>query len=237
MPLLVLAPLLALAEISFGGQTRFIMSTEHSRKTVEIANHEDRDNLVQIDLEWGDGRAGELPVVVSQPLLLISPRGKKILDILYAGEGLPDDRESFFLLNVLEVPMAASEPNVLQLTLRHRMKLFYRPKLPSSLEDATAGLRWRLDMASASPLMADNPSPYYLTLTDLQAFDAHGQACGLVLEHMMLMPFSAQSPQLPGCSGTVARIDFQVVSDTGRPRPYRAFVQAGADARGVPLPQ
>ncbi|CDL40775.1 Pi-fimbriae chaperone protein [Citrobacter freundii] len=40
---------------------------------------------------------------------------------------LPQDRESLFYLNVREIPPKPDKPNVLQLAMQSRIKLFYRP--------------------------------------------------------------------------------------------------------------
>jgi chaperone protein EcpD len=59
---------------------------------------------------------------------------------------VPQDRESVFWLNVLEIPpKPVGKANHIQLTVRSRLKLFYRPAgLAGSPKAAVAQLRWRL---------------------------------------------------------------------------------------------
>ncbi|TOL40502.1 molecular chaperone, partial [Vibrio parahaemolyticus] len=41
---------------------------------------------------------------------------------------LPQDRESVYYFNLREIPPKSDKPNVLQLALQSKIKLFYRPK-------------------------------------------------------------------------------------------------------------
>ncbi|PJI52023.1 molecular chaperone EcpD, partial [Methylobacterium radiotolerans] len=57
---------------------------------------------------------------------------------MHTGEPMPQDKESVFWLNVLEIPPKdKANQNLLQMAFRSRIKLFYRPAgLKGKAEDA-----------------------------------------------------------------------------------------------------
>ncbi|MDA3276079.1 molecular chaperone [Pseudomonas aeruginosa] len=225
------APLSAFADISFDGKNRFVMSGQ--RLSVTLVNEEGQAALARIALEWGDGASErELPMVVSKPLLRISPNARTTVEILYQGQGLPLDRESYFLLSVLDVPTKPQVENVMQVALQHHFKLFYRPALKSTHEQAMSALSWELDSAGER-LQAVNAAPYYLTLSDIQAYGEGGQDCGKPLDHVMLPPYSATPVRLPDCS-VISKLNYAVVSDAGNQRPFRTTLRSGARSGAVP---
>lgn len=47
--------------------------------------------------------------------------------LIFTGKGLPKDRESLFLFNILEIPSINSDnENHLQIAVKSKLKLFYR---------------------------------------------------------------------------------------------------------------
>ncbi|WP_162873694.1 fimbrial biogenesis chaperone, partial [Klebsiella pneumoniae] len=50
-----------------------------------------------------------------------------VLRFIYSGNGLPQDKETLLWINVQEIPPAPKQENVLQVAVRTRIKLFYRP--------------------------------------------------------------------------------------------------------------
>lgn len=215
---IVFYPTLSTAHISFDDKNRFIMSG--NRMSVNIVNDGVDAALAEVSVSWGDSKNVDyVPLVVSNPLLKIPAGGRASVNILYQGEGLPKDRESYMLLNILDVPTAPHEPNNLQIALRHRLKLLYRPPLKETLDDAMANLGWKL-LGNGDQIAANNPSPYYLTLTDIEITDQNHRICGEPIEHLMISPFSSTSLEIPNCSP--ASLRFGIVSDAGNMRPYQA---------------
>ncbi|RQS09805.1 molecular chaperone [Burkholderia sp. Bp9002] len=225
-------PTTAAADLAFNGQNRFIM--KGSRMTVPITNQGNAPALAQISLDWGDAnRSGSLPFMIDKPLLRLEPGRTGTVEIYYQGDGLPADRESYVLLNVLDVPEAPRNNNVLQIALRHRFKLLYRPKLKQTTDEAIAELTWELQ-GQGTPLRADNPSPYYLTLSDIEIIGTDGQSCGKPIEHLMLPPFSHHIFDTVTCSADSLR--YRLVSDGGNMRPYQTPLAAGNKRHGVLQP-
>lgn len=221
----------ARADLSFDGKNRFIMTGQ--RMAVTLANDGSTAALAEVSLDWG-APASEtsplLPLAISKPLLRIDAGKKANVEVFYQGAGLPTDRETYLLLSVLDVPPAAKTPHSMTVALRHRFKLLYRPALKSTLDEAMAGLSWEVQKETQGRLIADNPSPYYLTLSDIEATGANGQRCGQPIEHLMLPPFSAQPVDIPACQPT--SLHYQIVSDAGNLRPYGATLSAEKKSHG-----
>lgn len=224
----------AWAELSFEGRNRFFLSGV--RAPVAIVNEGDAPALVQVSLAWGEGDADLdriLPIAVSKPLLRIAPGGRASTELFYQGEGLPQDRESYFVLSVLDVPPAARQENHLQLAYRHHFKLFYRPALATTPDEAIVRLAWEMSTeAEGGRVTAHNPSPYYLTLSEVALVAAAGGDCGPAVEHLMLPPFSSRLLITADCGP--ARVYYRWVSDGGHRRPHAAFLSPGVRSHGGP---
>lgn len=87
---------------------------------------------------------------------------------------LPHDRESLFYFNLRKIPPHSSEPNVMQIALQTKIKLFYRPAA-IALEQNTV---WRGQLRSVwreqlrltrttAGYRIKNPTPYFITVIDL----------------------------------------------------------------------
>lgn len=145
------------ADLSFDGQNRFVMKGK--RLPITLVNEGKEPALAEISLDWGtDGKGQALPFAVSRPLLRLGAGQRAKVEVLYQGQGLPTERETYLLLSVLDVPHATGKGDALQIALRHRFKLFYRPSLKATVEQAMAGLTWSYD-PEGSP-RTRNPSPY-----------------------------------------------------------------------------
>lgn len=144
------------ADLSFDGQNRFVMKGK--RLPITLVNEGKEPALAEISLDWGTNGKGQAPpFAVSRPLLRLGAGQRAKVEVLYQGQGLPTDRETYLLLSVLDVPHAPSAPETLQIALRHRFKLFYRPPLEATVEQANQGVTWTLG-TSGKP-KARNPSP------------------------------------------------------------------------------
>ena len=83
----------------------------------------------------------KFPSFLTPPLFRLDPTKVQSLRLVYTRDPLPEDRESLFWLNVLDVPPRAATnpdlPNQLELAFKHRMKVFFRPpSLAGSAADA-----------------------------------------------------------------------------------------------------
>lgn len=159
---------------------------------------------------WVDsGEPGDkTPFIVTPPLFRINPGEENMLRIVRTGGSLPQDRESVFWLNVKSIPATDdSKPrtNVLQVVVKSRLKLFYRP---AGLEGQPETAYHQLSVArSGNRLTLSNPTPYYVTLFTLKV---DGQE---IKEADMVPPKGSANFTLP--SASVSTVAWQAISDYG----------------------
>ena len=109
-PVLAFALLLtqaAAASVIING-TRVVYPGNEREVTVKLDNHGTSPALVQAWLDDGDPKVtpenSDAPFVLTPPISRIEPHKGQTLRLMYTGKPLPQDRESVFWLNVLEVP-------------------------------------------------------------------------------------------------------------------------------------
>jgi len=159
--------------------------------------------LLQVWLDSGDADqppgSEDIPFILNPAVTRMDPGNGQTVRILRVGDGLPQDRESLFWFNTLEVPPAPSaetlaNDNILRFSVRGRFKLFYRPKgLPSSPAQAAGGLRFSLHEPLADgrvQVRIHNPSPYHVTLSRLEL-----RRAGEPADAPALLAFNHQSNQ------------------------------------------
>lgn len=113
----------ATASISLSA-TRVVFDGAHKEANVIVRNG-NQEVLVQSWVDAGD--RAQAPFAITPPLARVLPKQEQLLRILYEGQGLPTDRESVVWLNVQEIPQASTQANTLQLAVRQRIKIFFRP--------------------------------------------------------------------------------------------------------------
>jgi P pilus assembly chaperone PapD len=219
------------AELDFDGRNRFLFEEGEKRLSIVISNQGKYPTLAQTSLGWGDGRKAELPLALNKPMLVIQPGEKGAIEIFYEGSGFPNDRESYLLLSVLDLSQAPREPNTIQVALLHHFKLFFRPKLKQTVLHAIANINWKMQAGANSPTI-DNPSPYFITLSDIGLVDQAGQKCGEVVDHLMVAPFSQSTLTVVGCKSTPREAHYQYVTDSGNLRPYQVQLSSGTASLG-----
>lgn len=154
--------------------TRVIFPAQAKEVTVPLTNHSSKPVLVQSWLDNGD--AASDPALTATPFIIIPPvtridggKSQTLRLLAINTSALPRDKESVFWLNVLDVPVkpAAEDKNRLQVALRSRVKLFFRPeKLPGTPEKAAKELVWR---SGDRGLTVTNSSGWYVSLVSVTA--------------------------------------------------------------------
>ncbi|MGE8453394.1 MAG: molecular chaperone [Pseudomonadales bacterium] len=220
------------AELDFDGRNRFIFDASAKRLSIVISNRGEHSTLAQSSLAWGDGHAAEIPLALNKPMQVIQPGQKGAVEVFYEGSGFPSDRESYLLLSVLDLSQAPRDPNTVQVALLHHFKLFFRPKLQQTTQEAIASLKWDMRENLAQPIV-DNPSPYFITLSDIELMDHANKPCGQVVDHLMVGPFSQIALPDSGCKTPVRSAHYNYVTDIGNMRPYVAQFSLGAAGVGV----
>jgi len=165
------------ANVLIGG-TRVVFPAKDGEVTVRLTNDNDHPVLVESWIDRGDVHSTpesvDVPFLITPPLFRMEAKKEQSLRIVFTHEQLPADRESLFWLNVLEVPPKPTGPqaegqNLLQLALRSRLKLFYRPSgLQGDPLKAPGELVWKVVAdGKGYALQAHNPTPYHVTLSEL----------------------------------------------------------------------
>ncbi len=157
------------ANVTLGG-TRVILAERDREASIPVKNNGLASYVIQAWMDAGEGQ-NKTPFTVTPPLSRLDPGKENILRILRVSAELPGDRESVFWLNVKEIPEKSNQENVLQIAIRTRIKLFYRPSaLPGSPAESRTRLRWAVIDNPHGPgaaLKIVNPTPYHVTFTAL----------------------------------------------------------------------
>jgi chaperone protein EcpD len=219
--------------------TRVVYPAAKREVTIGINNTGETPSLVQAWLDAGDPHAkpgeSKVPFVMTPPLFRLDPTKSQSLRLVYTHDPLPQDRESLFWLNVLDIPprVAANPdmPNQLELAFKHRMKVFFRPaSLAGSAADAPAQLKWKTVYKDGKlvGVEASNPTAYHVSLTQISATVAGHP---IVAKADMVDPFTSRSFDLPepltAPSGAIP-VEYWFVND------YGGNVNGTASASSVP---
>jgi P pilus assembly chaperone PapD len=157
--------------------TRVIYPAGSRDVSIRLLNRGDRPALIQAWIDRGDPNSKpdnvSVPFSLSPTLARIDPEKGQVLRLVYTGEALPQDKESVFWLNMLEIPPKpanAENVNYLQFAVRTRIKIFYRPKqIKGDTAEAIKSLQWRLLRdGEAWVVEGRNSSPYFISLTAIE---------------------------------------------------------------------
>jgi fimbrial chaperone protein len=178
----------AQAGVMVGG-TRVIFEGKKREASISVKNEDKAPYVVQTWLDSGDDKVkGNTPFAVIPPIFRLDPGKENLLRIMSSGKDLPQDRESVYWLNVQEIPPAPEQENTLQIAVRTRIKLFYRPAgLAGDPAKAPAALQWKLERNEPSGrtvLVARNASAFAVNLAavKLNAMDGNQElGAGMVL--------------------------------------------------------
>lgn len=168
----------AYAGITING-TRVVYPADQREVSLSMVNDGKEARLIQAWIDTGDAserpETSKAPFVITPPMSRVDPSKGQTLRIMYTGAGnLPQDRETVFWLNILEIPpkpKAGSDAanNFMQLAVRSRLKLFYRPKgLQGSVDGALDQTHWRLvSKGNGYDVECTNDSPYNISFSDV----------------------------------------------------------------------
>jgi chaperone protein EcpD len=140
------------------------------------------------------------------------------LRLFHDGDAMPTDRESLYWLNVLEVPPKGSG-NSLQLALRSRIKLMFRPDgLPGNAMNAHHKVTWHwLREGGQWELQANNASPFVVNLASLTLLQ-DGRA-EMALEPSHILPFANTRFTVEGMvSPAITQLRYAYIDDYGAVR-------------------
>ena len=218
----------ASASVVIGG-TRVVYPASQRDVSVQLMNQGDSPALVQVWIDAGDAgvtpEAARVPFVVLPPLSRIEPASGQVVRIAFTGEAdLPENRESVYWLNVLDVPPLPEGDgrvplNYMQLAVRSRIKLFFRPRgLRGNANQASESLNWSLTAPEGGgpALRVENPTPYHVSLARLRIPSAAGYQTVPLGDRSMLDPLgSARFPLPADLPETADSIEITTINDFG----------------------
>lgn len=150
--------------------TRFVLNESSSVK-VTLQNTDSLPFLLKNDIGTvkGSNTDGQ-PILITPPLRTIGGSQSIQLRLICSScEELPQDRESFFWLSISAIPKSSDgNRNNVQIALRQRFKVFYRPK-SILIEDASkAYTRLKfLKQRGVLHFYVENSSPFYITILNM----------------------------------------------------------------------
>lgn len=211
--------------------TRVVYPGNEREVTVKLSNNGKSPVLVQSWIDKGDVVAAPekilVPFILTPPINRINPENSQTLRLSYTGSpALPEDKESVYWLNVLEIPPITKDiaPNRIQIAFRTRIKLFYRPAAlndQTKATDAAEKLAWSV---SGGELKATNNTPYFVSLVSV-AISNGGRS--LSVDGEMISPQSSRGFRMKNeallRSGTT--VSWEYVNDWGAVKTGRVTLQ------------
>ncbi|WP_238131890.1 fimbrial biogenesis chaperone [Vibrio cincinnatiensis] len=175
-------------------RTRVIYQEGAKETSFQLLNKSKTTHLVQAWIDNGDAEAPpeeiKTPFVILPPIVKIAGESGQVMKI--QGDetlmDLPKDRESVFWVNILDIPplpqtTSQEGGNYLQVALRTRIKLFYRPK---GLLLSKSFMNENLQVNDSYNCL-DNRSPFYMSIVKIE------EKSNNILENaIMIPPFSCQ---------------------------------------------
>lgn len=205
--LLPLALMTANAGVIIGG-TRVIFEGAKKEATINITNPDNTPYLIQSWIDMQDGVSGKAPFIITPPLYRLDGGQKNLERIVMTGS-LPQEQESLFWLNIKAIPSASKEMNALQIAVKTRIKLIYRPEglRVSTPEEQVNKLTWQ---RSGNAIQVNNPTPYVINFNEITLG-------GRKLDDVTyVLPGASARFSLPeGVSGHA--LTFKVINDSGSP--------------------
>ncbi len=204
--------------------TRIIFAEGEREATVRTINRGQTPVLVQVWVDDGskndDINKMVVPFTVTPPVYRIDQGKGQSVRLIYNGMKLPDDRESVYWFNLLEIPAINEkhqQKDRLELAFRTRIKIFYRP---AALRlDSTANiekLRWTVKgTGNSGKIVVHNPTPYYFNFGSMLA--RAGETTS-PLTNGMIAPYSEAEFVPSGKQGlpqNLRFIDFELLNDYG----------------------
>ncbi|MBE1159377.1 fimbrial biogenesis chaperone [Dyella acidiphila] len=209
--------------------TRVIFPAQDGEVTVRLTNQNTSPALVEAWIDNGDKDStpdkANTPFLITPPLFRMEPNRDQSLRILFthSQQPLPSDRESLFWLNVLDVPPKPTGPqtegkNYLQLAIRSRLKLFYRPTgLAGDPIKAAAALTFKAGPSNAGgyTLVVHNPTPYYVTISKLTLQSSGSSYNGKTNMVAPMSDLKLDLPELKHAAAVGDAIEFDSINDYG----------------------
>lgn len=185
--LLVITALPAWSGVYIYG-TRVIYPAAQKEVTVQLMNKGDRSALVQAWIDDGNTQTPpeklNVPFLLTPPVVKVNGNSGQQLKIKLLNANLPQNQESLYYLNVLDIPPNADNnagKNKLKFALQNRIKLIYRP---ASVARVNKEIFSKIDiMRTNNGITVKNNSANWLTITEIKSTVKANKATLLLAPH------------------------------------------------------
>lgn len=217
----------SIAGVTIAG-TRIIFPGNEREMSVRTNNKGNLPALVQVWID--DGQANEninqvkTPFIITPPVFRIEPGKGQSLRLIYNGMALPQDRESLFWFNLLEIPPMTKtqdkSKNNLELAFRTRIKILWRPQtLEENSVKTFKRLKWEIanDSKKGAGIRITNPTGYYYSF-DTGTITQGGKKYDVNMD--MVAPGHTETWYAGSASaagGSVTQITVKLLNDYGSP--------------------
>lgn len=203
--------------------TRVVFPSDKRSVSLIVSNPGERTYAVQtwVNTE-ADDTTTAVPFMTTPPLFRLEPGKEQQLKLNALPNDLAGDRESLFYFNVQEIPQVQDneQNNVLNIALRTRLKLFYRPAaLKGNPVERLKDLQWSIDQVDGKTLLrVHNPTPFHMSFTRVD-IAGNGQRQRLN-SPAMAAPMSSQTYPLEGVRAAAGlQVTFANINDYGGATP------------------
>ena len=147
------------------GGTRVIYDGGKKEASLSVNNPDSVPFLIQSWIDTQSGGAEKAPFIITPPLYRLDQGQQNVMRIVRAGN-LPEDKESMFWLNIKSIPSAPKKENTLQVAVKTRIKLIYRPTaLKGSAPELQADkLTWQ---KVGNQVQVTNPTKFYMNFNQI----------------------------------------------------------------------
>lgn len=154
----------ASAGVIIGG-TRVIYDGDKKEASISVKNPDSTPYLIQSWVETQSGGTEKVPFIVTPPLYRLDKGQQNIERVLLTG-ALPQDKESLYWLNIKSIPSAKQIANSLQVAVKTRIKLIYRPKPLKGIvpEQLANKLTWQ---RAGNQIQVTNPTNYIMNFNEI----------------------------------------------------------------------
>ncbi|PWW07087.1 fimbria/pilus periplasmic chaperone [Mangrovibacter plantisponsor] len=205
----------AMATVVMTG-SRIIYHSQDKSVDIQLRNRDNFPYVIQAWLDNGDTNStpttGKAPFMVTPPSFRIAANAGQVLRLSYIGsQSLPQDRESIFYFNFLQIPpsnLGDAQKNKLLLMIKNRMKVFYRP---SAISANPKKISEMIEVTSAKDgITIKNNSPFYLSLLDVYFNDSRAKG-----KAPMIAPMSTADIPVSGNGSHTGKVKLTYLNDFG----------------------
>lgn len=188
------------------GGTRVIYDGNKKESSISVTNPDLSPYLIQSWVESQNGITEKTPFIITPPLYRLDKGQQNVERIVLAGS-VAQDKESLYWLNIKSIPAASRKNNTLQIAVKTRIKLIYRPAalkdvIPEELAD---NLTWQ---RSGNQIQVVNPTKVVMNFNEISVN-------GKKLEDVTyVLPGASARFDLPkGITG--GAVTFKIINDYG----------------------